>query len=227
MTTSYRIETVVMTSARQDHVSDARRSIQTLKALRSNFDLAHEVGHITLVLHGPNLTGMAAAHDALQLLTSMPLTPVADWPTVPTFEAVRAISTPAIPRLSLPSDHAQPWQVKAAFMFAWHEIHHLDQGFGHFLDKRPTSGNMRVLFREGVLIADDWLASLRLLDSLLRVFCCTVALRVASVRRLDIRTYVLVLIAVCRRYGHRAEPDDHNSLPVRRHLTCLGSSPPT
>ena len=61
MTTSYRIETVAMTSARQDHVSDARRSIQTLKALRSNFDLARQVGHITLVLHGPNLTGMGGS----------------------------------------------------------------------------------------------------------------------------------------------------------------------
>lgn len=227
MTTSYRIETVVMTSARQDHVSDTRRSIQTLKALRSNFDLAHEVGHITLALHEPNRTGMAAARDALQLLTSMPLTPVADWPTLPTLEAVRAISRPAIPRLSLPSERLQPWQIKAILLYSRHEIRHLDHDFDHFLDKWPTSGNMRVLFREGVLVADDWLASLRLLDSLLRVFCCTVALRVASVRRLDIRTYVLVLIAVCRRYGHRAEPDDHSSLPVRRHLTCLGSSLPT
>jgi hypothetical protein len=222
MTTSYQIETAVITSARQDHITDVRRSVQVLKALRSNFELGHEVGHVTLTFHVPNRTGMAATSNALQLFNSMHLTPIADWPTIPAIEVIQSISTPEIPRLSLPSEHLQSWQIQAAYMFAWHEFVRLD--LDDSLDRGRTSGRMRVLFREGALIADNWLTSLRILDSMLRVFCCTVALRVVSRQRLNIRVYVLVLIAVCQRYGHREDPADHHFLPERHHPTFRGAA---
>jgi hypothetical protein len=36
---------------------------------------------------------------------------------------------------------------------------------------------------------------------------------------------VLVMIAACLRYGHRQEPDDHNSLPARRYQSWPGRAP--
>jgi hypothetical protein len=41
-----------------------------------------------------------------------------------------------------------------------------------------------------------------------------------------IRAFGLVIIAVCRHYGHRSEPDDHVSLLTRRHLVSIGNCPP-
>ena len=35
--------------------------------------------------------------------------------------------------------------------------------------------------------------------------------------------FVLVLLAACRRYGHRSEPDDHAPLLIRRQLVSVGS----
>lgn len=46
------------------------------------------------------------------------------------------------------------------------------------------------------------------------------------VRMLDIRAFVLAIVAVWRRYGHRSEPDDHASLINHRHLVFVGSCPP-
>jgi hypothetical protein len=37
----------------------------------------------------------------------------------------------------------------------------------------------------------------------------------------------LIILATCRRYGRRSEPDDHASLLNRRHLITRGSRPQT
>lgn len=41
------------------------------------------------------------------------------------------------------------------------------------------------------------------------------------------RAFVLILLATCRRFGRRSEPDDHASLLYRRHLVIRGNCPQT
>ena len=71
--------------------------------------------------------------------------------------------------------------------------------------------------RAGLLrVIDGILAALRLL---------LVLVLTALTRQLNARTFVLVMLAVCLRYGRRTEPGDHAFLPMRRNLTSLGSRP--
>jgi hypothetical protein len=75
------------------------------------------------------------------------------------------------------------------------------------------SANSRV----GLLrVIDGILAALRLL---------LVLVLTALSQHLDALTFVLVMLAVCLRYGRRTEPGDHAYLPMRRNLTSMGGRP--
>ena len=40
----------------------------------------------------------------------------------------------------------------------------------------------------------------------------------------DVPPFVLIILAACRRYGHRSEPDDHAVLLLRRYPTTSGAA---
>ena len=78
------------------------------------------------------------------------------------------------------------------------------------------------------LFAENFRSVVRLIDSILATLrLMLVRLLTALAQFPNAAAFVLAMLAVCRHYGHRAEPDGHNPLLVRRHLTCLGSHPRT
>jgi hypothetical protein len=67
---------------------------------------------------------------------------------------------------------------------------------------------------------------LRLLDGILAALCLVLVLVLAALsQQSNALNFVLVMLAACRRYGRRSEPDGHTFLPMRRYQTSLGSCP--
>ena len=96
----------------------------------------------------------------------------------------------------------------------------------------------RISAGSGWLLADTLDAIQRFLNflhNMVRLF--DRAIEAACVMRLIVRSglrhrpatlaFVLIILATCRRYGRRSEPDDHASLLNRRHLVIRGSCPQT
>jgi hypothetical protein len=149
------------------------RNIAALSWYRRRYELAHELGHLTLELHGSNQTGMSSIFECLRWLSS-------------------ASGQPA-----------------------------LEQRDGRV---NRSSQTIRVLFRESSPLAETWAAFVGLIDTLLSIFRRMKALlRVAVPLHPDVLAFVLVMLAVCRRYGHRSDPDDHASLLIQRYLVSIGS----
>jgi len=212
---------LVETSPYEDHSSGYQRSIDKLSALRTNFNRLCELGHLTLQGNECNHTGMAAAHESLEWLADTERLVSGDWFTVPAADAVPSVAPVKFPCVELPSSRS-PWQIRTASRWFWQEQSDVYGSFELRDVRLSVSERIRVAYS---LLVDSWIASFSLIDSLLRVFSCMEALRTAVFRRLSVRTFVLLLLAVCRRYGHRAEPDDHTFLYVRRYLTSMGSCP--
>ena len=62
-----------------------------------------------------------------------------------------------------------------------------------------------------------------MVDNMLAAMDVTLARLVAALARdPNLLALVLVILAVCRRYGRRSEPDDHVVLPMRRYPTSWG-----
>lgn len=75
------------------------------------------------------------------------------------------------------------------------------------------------------LIADLAAALVRMVDNMLVAVHVTLARLVAAhAQDPNLVALVLVILAVCRRYGRRSEPDDPAVLPMRRYPTSRGVS---
>jgi hypothetical protein len=82
---------------------------------------------------------------------------------------------------------------------------------------RLTTGNLS-------LLADSFAAVVRLLDRVIgALLLMRMLVRTGLSHRAYARAFVLLILAACRRYGRRSEPDDHASLLIRRHLVLMGS----
>jgi hypothetical protein len=81
-------------------------------------------------------------------------------------------------------------------------------------------------FREDVLPPDGRRKFLRLLDGIFAALCLMLVRVLAAMsQHPDALTFVLVVLAVCLRYGRRSESDDHAFPPMRRNPTFSGSCP--
>jgi hypothetical protein len=97
-----------------------------------------------------------------------------------------------------------------------------DQDLGHDFVELPTS-RLLMRFVEDVL---NRIALLRFLASILAPLCLRLARVLAACsRRPGTLAFLLVMLAVCRRYGRHDDPDDHHFLPMRRYLTSWGGCP--
>jgi hypothetical protein len=68
----------------------------------------------------------------------------------------------------------------------------------------------------------------RLLDHAIEAACVIRLIVRSGLRhRPNALAFVLIILATCRHYGHRSEPDDHASLLNRRHPVIRGSCPQT
>jgi hypothetical protein len=76
------------------------------------------------------------------------------------------------------------------------------------------------------LLADSFAAVVRLFDRAIgALLLLRMLVRTALNHRPNARAVVLLILAICRRYGRRSEPDDHDPLLIRRRLVSMGSCP--
>jgi hypothetical protein len=84
---------------------------------------------------------------------------------------------------------------------------------------RLTTGTLSFL-------ANSSAAVVRLSDRVIgALLLMRMLVRTGLSHRPNARAFVLLILATCRRYGRRSEPDDHASLLIRRHLVSMGSRP--
>jgi len=94
------------------------------------------------------------------------------------------------------------------------------------VDAATSNAILLLRYKGDVLPGDSRAGLLRVVDGILAVLCRLLAIVLTALaRHLDAPALVLVLLAACLHYGHRAEPADRAFLPMRRNLTSMGSCP--
>lgn len=201
-------------------------------------DAAHELSHRLLAVNAANNTGMAVVLDATAFLMLkryrraydsddfssddvlriiMPLAGQSSGPRLPTWCTSDFVGI--TPGISLPKASTTEALSTHAHMAEPRISIRLSDRTGSLM-----AAGQRVLMHmlEGLLamvrLFDLQLSSLRHERSLI------VARRGPGIYA---AAFVLRIIAVCRHYGHRSEPDDHASLIICRHLVSMGSCPQT
>jgi hypothetical protein len=203
-------------------VADLVWDIRELSAQRKTFMQIHELAHHALIQVGNNETGMTALSDACALLLQ-----VTRPPELPSGFPGTSTTLPIDPR-SLPSG------VPKFYLPSW-----LTEGLSRAFPQTPASPispaqrvklktaspDQTLLRFIAQLIADLAAALVRMVDNMLVAVHVTLARLVAAhAQDPNLVALVLVILAVCRRYGRRSEPDDPAVLPMRRYPTSRGVS---
>jgi hypothetical protein len=201
--------------------SDDRGNARTLRrgiddVSRARFNLAHELAHL-LGWGSSNHSGMTATVEAAHWLAGA--TPIDDWPDGSPIDAAPSGTSSTPP---FDGTRFNLWSRRVGA-----PVKILGETFA--LSRMPyglPSPRIRPRFREEALSPDSRAALLRLLDGILAALCLMLVLVLAALsRHPDGLIYLLVMLAVCLRYGHRGEPDAYTSLPPRRYERSLGSCP--
>jgi hypothetical protein len=221
--------------------------IGRLSARRNAYSHAHELAHHLMaaneenltpkILTGKNHTGMTSIFDMLRMIEACVDGQLANWPT--------GVTQPRPPLMfsfaNTPPARLPAWTPRAfAGMRAQRRL-----GLGDGAQARevhvdalgPYPGAARITplhviyllsIGAGSLIIDSWAAMVRVTDSVLAAMrLIRLLVRACLSYRVNALAFVLVMLAACRHYGHRSEPDDHASLLIRRNLVSMGSRPPT
>jgi hypothetical protein len=213
------------------------QNIGRLSAQRDTYSQAHELAHHVMAANQENLTGAVAAFDTFLLLQTRDYYYLTDRPVrFPT-----NVSQPNPPPVSLfastPSASRLPNWNTAAFAGmisqTWLELGDGTQAtvtptfsvcnpdLAGFV---PTRAFNYLSIGARSLIIDSWAAMVRVIDSVLAAMrLMRVLIRACLGHRLNALAFVLVMLAACRHYGHRSEPDDHAYLFIRRNLVSMGS----
>jgi hypothetical protein len=196
--------------------------IRELSAQRKTFTQIHELAHHVLIQVGDNETGMTALSDACALLLQVARPSAVERPS----SLLGTSTLPIDPGRSLPRG------VPKFYQPSW-----LTEGLSRSFaqtPESPVSPAQRVKLKTArpdqtllrfiaQLIADLAAALVRMVDNMLAAMHVTLARLVAALARdPNLLALVLVILAVCRRYGRRSEPDDHAVLPMRRYPTSWG-----
>ena len=89
-----------------------------------------------------------------------------------------------------------------------------------------VSARLLVKISTDVLAATSRPALLRFIDGILAALRLMLVLVLTALsQQLDALAFVLVMLAVCLRYGRREEPDELAFLPMRRNQTSLERCP--
>jgi hypothetical protein len=181
-----------------------------LLARRERFDRAHELGHLLVPCDAPSTGKLALYRQVAAAVANAGRPKAADIRLVPSLKP----TVPWVPAVVVP-----PISVDASRQ----EHLALVQRMGR-VNRR---GSIRLLFGQGTLLGDLWAATRPSYVRLLLLLASLVARQRAAVPpRLSVRPYALVVLAACRRFGHRSEPDDHASLLICRQLVSAGSCVP-
>jgi hypothetical protein len=235
VTLSERIS-VLATTRTLRHGIDLQRSINVVSGIRKRFSAMHELHHYELPLNdAPNFIVLPPSRAALvQRAGRANRSHTANRPVasvVPTDEV-----TPSFIADFIKANGLMPFFRRLALQM-WLR----DQARGVRPQPQPESltdridptmrlrppRTMRVHLHSCAVLADDWVTYVSLMDNLLTRLHRERALQLAASRRPSVPTIVLVLLAVCRNYGHRAEPDDHSLVqhhqPTFRGVACTVS----
>jgi hypothetical protein len=213
--------------------------IGQLSARRNAYSQAHELAHHVMAANEGDLAGTVVVIDSVLMLEDRDHDQLTDWPTSFATGVTQPSPSPMSLFTSTPSAFRLPaWNTRPfAGMMAqtW-----LDSGDGTQATATPTlsvrnpdparSAPPSVIYHLSVgaasLIIDSWAAIVRVIDSVLAAMrLMRLLVRAGLGYGLNALTFVLVMLAACRHYGHRSEPDDHASLLIRRNLVSMGSCP--
>lgn len=205
----------------------SRMEIDQLTVLRTGFSRKHAV----LAKNAARNTYTIAVLDGLDVYGETAWRPPLDWPedystanVLPSWLLHQPATRSSEPRLPTwcTSDFAG--------MPAGTWLHKDTQIEPTAIPARTAPPRVRycLLVSVGSTIIESWASIVRVLDRVLAAMhLMRLRVRTGVERALDIRAFVLVMLAACRCYGQRSEPDDHASLVIRRHLVSMGSCPQT
>ena len=223
------------------------RKITELSVRRDAYSRAHELAHQALVDFetGVNNTGMAVFDDVLRLLAHDAGETSPEW--LEHLSMAGAVSTATFLRPTVHSALRLPtWRTRTFAGLAqptWSSSDAPETGVAstplvlrdsQLTDRESPAVTLRLSAHYQQLLVDIRVALIRLMGVLRRmVRVCKRLIRTTCRMRLVVRNalahrpnvlaLVLVILATCRRYGRRSEPDDHASLRNRRHLVIMGS----
>ena len=209
---------------RIDELSVRRRMTSTV---------AHELAHQLLTVNEANNNGSALTFLGPLIVVLKPCVPE-DIPTDAALRLIRPLVTQS-PAERLPSWCTSDfvgmppgaWLTRTTVIEAL-AAHAQVKPQVSFRTSDRTGSVLAAGRRTFVYMLEGLLSMLRLLDIQLRSLRRERSLIIArGGRGLHIPAFVLSIIAVCRHYGYRSEPDDHASLIIRRHLVSMGSCPQT
>jgi hypothetical protein len=215
------------------------RNIDELSATRRTYSQLHELAHLALAAPGANDTGMVLVFDSLRLLSAPDHDHLTNLATAFSAGVPQPRPVTLSPVAEIPPAGGMPMWSTRAFtgmtIGAW---------FGFDLGSLPTGqapsirnleasrpARSRVVFHipvgTGALLVDGWAAMTRVIDSVLAaVLLMRLLVRAGLQHGLNGVGFVLVILATCRHYGHRSEPDDHASLLIHRLQVSIGSCLP-
>lgn len=215
------------------------RNIDDLVATRRTYSQLHDLAHQALVAHGANDTGMVLVFDSLRLLSAADHDHLADFPTAFFTGGLQPRPFTLSPLAETPPAGGLPMWNTRAFVGAttgiWFGFDDGSHPAGQALSIRNLEASRpapsRVVFHipvgTGALLVDGWAAMMRVIDSVLAaVLLMRLLVRAGLQHGLNGLGFVLVILATCRHYGHRSEPDDHASLLIHRLLVSIGSGLP-
>ncbi len=205
--------------------------IGDLSAQRTGFlSAAHELAHHVLDWDGANSTGMSSVLDALDLLRGFGRPAPTDWPT--------SLAAEGEPPVTILLSESRDETAHGLPLWTTSDFAGMLPGAWLGSSESVTGGRPQVTFRLSndtrSFLRNIRTVLLRFIDTLLAMarLCLVQILLLAYERSLVLArrgrslgtlAFVLAILAVCRRYGRRSEPDDHASLIIRRRLVSMGS----
>jgi hypothetical protein len=207
--------------------------IDRLSLLRSSYSRAHEVAHEALATDPATGAHLRVLLDTLikseESVRSFPL----DWMKGYSTASVLPSRLLHLPGIHDSGPRLPTWCTSdSAGMPAGTWLHKGTQTEPMATPARTAPPRVRVLYCLPVsadsAIIDSWASIVRLLDRVLAALhLMRMRVRVGIRHHPNALTFVLVMLAACRHYAKRSEPDDHASLVIRRHLVSMGSCPQT
>jgi hypothetical protein len=230
-------------NAASDSTRGLRRQWDRLAAERAKFSLAHELAHHVLGEIEDNRTTATGAGKSFPLLQQaaalLGMDELASYlgPTVlylgPTAQSAGDFDFPSV--WPLPGTGLPAWRIGVLSKFGLSGCPTADSGASASAESVPRvrpSGAARLPLLDprtaylkylAALFADIAATAIRRIDGAQSVISAELARRAAVLtRNPGLRAFVLIILATCRRYGRRSEPDDHAVLPMRRYPTSRG-----
>jgi hypothetical protein len=201
-------------------------------------EAAHELSHRLLTVNAANNSGMVAMLDVAAFLVFKQYRRAYGLDRFPSDDVLKLImplagqsSGPRLPTWCTSDFVGMPpgtWLPRTSAIEALAAHAHIAEPRISFRLSDRTGSLLAAGQRVLMHMLEGLLAMVRLFDLQLRLLRHERSLIVARRGRgICAAAFVLRIIAVCRHYGHRSEPDDHAPLIIRRHLVPRGSCPQT